>query len=141
MDPHVVYYLISTIHLSFLQPINRGYSRLSFDYITYSANNTGERCFFVIYQHKGKWNSLIFIPLLFCLSHQKHIQDIISWLFIIVLHFVYIFCDTSQFLINTVIIVTSFVWGQHSAFFVAIGTYECVILILQKLWFCVWHRY
>ena len=72
----------------FLRPINRDYSRFSFDYITYSANNTGEGCIFVIYQHKGKCNSLIFILLLFCLSHRKHIQDKKRWFFIIVLHFV-----------------------------------------------------
>ena len=40
LDPPVVYYLIFTIHLSLLQPINCNYSRLSFYYITYSTNNT-----------------------------------------------------------------------------------------------------
>ena len=59
MDPPVVYSLIFTLHLSFLQPVIRDYSRLSFDYITYSANNTSERCVFVIYRHKDKCNSLI----------------------------------------------------------------------------------
>ena len=88
MDPPVVYYLILTIHLSFLRPTNCDYSRLSFDYIAYSANNTGKCCVFVIYRHKGKCNSLIFILLIFFLSHWKHIQDKIRWLFIIVLHFV-----------------------------------------------------
>ena len=86
--PHVVYYLTSTIHLSFLQPIKHDYSRLSFDYNTYSAKNTGKCCVFVIHRRKGKWNALIFILLLFCLSHQKNIQDTTRWLFIIVLHFV-----------------------------------------------------
>ena len=46
-------------------------SLLSFDHIAYSAKNTGERCVFVIYIHKGMFNSLIFILLLFCLSHIK----------------------------------------------------------------------
>ena len=73
LDPPVVYYLISTIYLSFLRTINRNYSRLSFGYITYSSNNTGKCCILVIYQHKGKCNSLILIILLFCLSHQKNI--------------------------------------------------------------------
>ena len=88
MDPPVVYYLIFTIFFSFLRPINRDYSQLPFDYIAYSANNTVKRCVFVIYQHKGKCNSLISILLLFCLSRRKHIQYIIRWLFIIFLHFV-----------------------------------------------------
>ena len=55
---------------SFLRPINRDYSRLLFDYITYSAKNMGEHCVFVIYQHRGKCNSLMFTLLLFCLSRQ-----------------------------------------------------------------------
>ena len=80
--------MIFTILFSFLRPINRNYSRLSFDYITYSTNNTGECCTLVIYRHKGKCNILIFILLLFCLSHWKHIQYITRWLFIIFLHFV-----------------------------------------------------
>ena len=63
LDPHVVYYLLFSIHLLLLQPINQDYSRLSFEYIAYSANNTRKRCVFVIYIHKGKWNSLIFIIL------------------------------------------------------------------------------
>ena len=68
--------------------INRGCSWLSFDYIAYSANNTDERCVFVIYRHKGKCNSLIFILLLFCLSRRNNIQDVTRRLSIIVLHFV-----------------------------------------------------
>ena len=88
MDPPDVYSFILTIHLSFLQPINRDYSRLSFDYIAYSANNTAKHCVFVIYRHKGKCNSLIFILLLFFLSHQKRIQEKTWWMFIIVLHLV-----------------------------------------------------
>ena len=46
-----------------------------FNYIAYFTNNTGKCCVFVIYRHKGKCNSWIFIQLLFCLSHQKTIQD------------------------------------------------------------------
>ena len=63
---YIVY--IFTIHLVFLGPINRDYSRLLFDNITYSDNNMGRHCAFVIYQHKGECNSLIIILLLFCLS-------------------------------------------------------------------------
>ena len=61
---------------------------LSFDYIAYSANVMGQHCVFVIHRHKGKCNSLILILLIFCLSHQKNIQDKTRWLFIIVLHLV-----------------------------------------------------
>ena len=49
----------------------------------------GQNCVFVIYIHKGKCNSLIFILLLFCLLHRKNIQDKTRWLFfLIVLHLV-----------------------------------------------------
>ena len=87
LDPHIVYYLIFTIYFLFLRPINRDYSRLSFNYITYSADNTGKRCVFVVYLQKGKCYSLIFILLIFCLSHQNNIQNITRWLFIIAVHF------------------------------------------------------
>ena len=85
---HVVYSLSFSIHLSLLQLIKRDNSQFSFDYIIYSANNTGKRFIFVIYWHKGKFNSLIFILLIFCLSWWKHIQLITRWLLIIFLHFV-----------------------------------------------------
>ena len=75
-------------YIFFLWTINRNYSLLLFYYTAYSANNTGKHCVFVIYRHKGRWSSLIFIILLFCLSCQKHIQDITSGLFIIGIHFV-----------------------------------------------------
>ena len=54
MEHPVVYYLIFTIIVLFLRPINRDYSRFSFDNIAYDANNTGKLCVFVIYRHKGK---------------------------------------------------------------------------------------
>ena len=73
---------------SFLRTINRDYSRLSFDYIAYSANNMGESYVFLIYRHKGKCNSFIFIILIFFLSHRKHIQEKSRWMFIIFLHLV-----------------------------------------------------
>ena len=80
----------------------------------------GGNCVFVIYQHKGKWNSFIFILLLFCLSHQKHIQDKTRWLFIIILHFV-----------------KSFVWylsvfNQYS--------YYCDLFCLGAA-YCIYHRH
>ena len=53
------------INLSFLRPPNRNYSQSLFDYIAYSSNNTGRHCVVFIYQYKGKYNALIFIPLLF----------------------------------------------------------------------------
>ena len=87
LDHPFVYSLILTIHFLFLQPISRDYSRFWFDYIISSVNNTGKRCVLMIYRHKGKCNSLIFILLLFLL-HQKYIQDKTRWLFIIVLQFV-----------------------------------------------------
>ena len=62
--------------MSFLGTINFDYSRLSFDYIACSANNTGEHCVFVIYIHKGKCTTLIFILLLFGLSHQTPLKHI-----------------------------------------------------------------
>ena len=72
-------FYIFTIHLSFQQPINCNYSRLLFDNIAYSPNNTGRRCVFVIHWHKGKCNLLIIILLLFCLSRQlpmdPHVVD------------------------------------------------------------------
>ena len=45
-----------------------------------------------------------------------------------------------QFLINTVTIVTSFVWVQHCVFVIAIVTCECAIFIPHKLRFGVCHR-
>ena len=67
---------------------NRNYSRLLCDYITYSANNTGKRCIFVIYIYKGKCDTLIVILLRFGLSHRYNIQYNIEWLFLIVLNVV-----------------------------------------------------
>ena len=42
-------------------------------------------------------------------------------------------CGIVHFLLNTFIIVTSFVWGQHRVFMTAIFTGEWDILILQKI--------
>ena len=50
-------------------------------------------------------------------------------------------CDIAQFLLNTFIIVTSFVRGNHRVFIINIVTGECAILILQKLWFGVCNCY
>ena len=50
-------------------------------------------------------------------------------------------CGIVQFLLNIVIIMTSFVRGQHLVFVVAIVTCECDILVPQKLWFGVCHRW
>ena len=61
---------IFTIYLPFLRPINHNYSRFLFDYISYSANNTGRRCAVIIYRHKGKCDVLIIIILIYCLSRQ-----------------------------------------------------------------------
>ena len=140
MDPPIIYSLIFTIHLSFLRPINSNYPWFSFNYISYSANNTGERCVLVIYIHKFKCNSLIFILLLFfyCIEKIFRAKKLIVF---IVLHFVKFFCDIGQFLLNTVIIVTSFVLGQHHVFVIAIVTCECAILIPRKIRFGVCHRY
>ena len=141
LDPPVVYSLVFTIHLLFLRPINCDYSQLSFDYISYSSNNVGKLYVIVIYIHKGKCNSLIFILLIFCLSHLKHVQDKTSWLLLYSYTSLKIVCGIGQFLINTVLIVTSFVWGQHCVFVIDLVTCECNILILQQLWFSVCHRY
>ena len=43
------------------------------------------------------------------------------------------FCEIFLFLLITFIIVTSFVWGQHCVFVIAIVMGECAILILQKI--------
>ena len=48
-------------------------------------------------------------------------------------------CEIVQFLINTFIIATYSVWGQHYVFVIAIVTGECAILILRKLRFGVCH--
>ena len=50
-------------------------------------------------------------------------------------------CDIGQCLINFFIIVTYFVWGQHSVFDIVIVTCECAVSNLQTLWSCVCHRY
>ena len=47
----------------------------------------------------------------------------------------YFFCDIGQLLLNTVIIVTYFVWVQNCVFVIAIIMGECAILILLKLRF------
>ena len=54
---------------------------------------------------------------------------------------VWCLCEIVQFLLNTVIIMTSFVRGQNCVFVIAIVTCECTLLTLQKLWFGVCHRY
>ena len=41
-------------------------------------------------------------------------------------------CQIFQFLLNTVIIMTSFVWGQHNVFVIAIVTCESAISILKN---------
>ena len=90
LDPPIVYYLVFSRNLPFLRPINRKYSLLLFDYNAYYASNMGKRCVFVIYIHKGKCNSLIFILLIFCLMHRKksgHNKVVVF----MVLHFVKIF--------------------------------------------------
>ena len=48
-------------------------------------------------------------------------------------------CENFQILINTVIIVTSFVWFQPCLFVIATVIGDCTILILRKLWFGVCH--
>ena len=86
--PYCCLFLIFIIHLFFLWLILRDFSRLSFDYIAYSAKNTDKLWVFMIYGYKGKCNSLISILLLFCLSYWKNIQDKRRWLFFILLHFI-----------------------------------------------------
>ena len=55
LDPHVVYSLSFAINLSFARPVKpQLFTVVVFDYIAYSANNTGKRCGFMIYIHKGK---------------------------------------------------------------------------------------
>ena len=44
-----------------------------------------------------------------------------------------------NFLLNTVIIVTSFVWGKNCVFLISIVMGKCATLILQKLRFGVCH--
>ena len=44
-------------------------------------------------------------------------------------------CEIVQFLLNTVIIVTSLVQNQHRVLVIAIVTGECAILIIQTLLF------
>ena len=48
-------------------------------------------------------------------------------------------CDIAQFLLNTVIIMTSFLWGQHWILDITIVAGDWNILILQKLRFGVCH--
>ena len=48
-------------------------------------------------------------------------------------------CENVHFLLNTIIIVISFVLGQHRIFMVYVATGECIILILRKLQFGVFH--
>ena len=74
LDPHVVYYFLFAINLLFEILVNRDYLRLSFDYIVYYANNTSKRCVFVIYTHKSKCTTFIFVLLRFGLWHQYNIQ-------------------------------------------------------------------
>ena len=49
-------------------------------------------------------------------------------------------CEIVQFLLNTVIIMISFVLGKHRAFVAAIVTCEFAISILRKLRFGVCHQ-
>ena len=44
-------------------------------------------------------------------------------------------CEIVQFLLNTVIVVTSFVWFQHCVFVIATVMGDCTILILRTLKF------
>ena len=82
-------FLFFVIHDTFfiLRPINRDYSRLSFDYIAYSTNNMGERCVFVICRQKGRCNSLVFMLLLFFYRIKNMFRGG-KWVSFIVLHFV-----------------------------------------------------
>ena len=48
-------------------------------------------------------------------------------------------CEIVQFLLNAVIIVTSFVPVQHCVFVISIFMCECAVLIIQKLLFGVCH--
>ena len=54
---------------------------------------------------------------------------------------VWCLCVIVQFLLNTVIIMTSFVLGQHGVFVIAIVMCECALSILQKLRFGVCHMH
>ena len=54
---------------------------------------------------------------------------------------VWCLCEIVQFLISAVIMVNSFVRGQHRVLGITIVTCECAISILRKLRFGVCHRY
>ena len=53
----------------------------------------------------------------------------------------YFLCEIGPFLSNIVIFHTSFVQGQFRIFAISIVTYECTILMPQKLLFGVCNRY
>ena len=89
----------------------RDYFWLLFDSIAYSANNTGKHRVSVINIHTCKCTILILGLLWFGLSHRYTIQKNTGWRFLIVLHFLTCLCEIVQLLLNTVIIVTDFVWG------------------------------
>ena len=55
---------------------------MTFDSITYSTNNTGEHCVFMINIHTCKCTTWIFILMRFGLSNWYNIQDITGWLFL-----------------------------------------------------------
>ena len=141
LDPHIVYSLLFSIHLSFLRPINRDYSRLSFNYTTYSANNTGKiASLWSTYTNLSEiqWYSYywyFFYRIETILRTKQGDCLLLSYTLLKVL------CEIGQFLINIVIIVTSFVSGQHRVFVIAIVTCECAISILQKIRFgvCNWY--
>ena len=68
------------------KPINRNYSRLVFDYIAYSAKNTGRRFIVVIYRHKGERDALIIILLLFFYCVEYRCTLMLSIVYIFTMH-------------------------------------------------------
>ena len=119
---------------------NHNYLRLYFDSIAYFSNNMGEHHVFVVNIHTCKCTLFIWVPLRSGLSHWYIIHNNKGWLFVIVLHSFTGLCDIVQFLLNTVINVTSFVQGMHRVFVINIVTCKCAISILQILLFGVSHR-
>ena len=120
---------------------NRDYSWLLFDYIAYSAKNTGEHCVSVIHIHTCKCTTFIFVLIMFGLLHRCNIQDNIGWIFLQSYTLLTGLCEIVQFLLNTVITVNFFVLGQHRIFVISLVTCKSAILILQQLRFGVCDQY
>ena len=141
LDPHIVYYL-HIYNTSVVLTTDKPRLFTVFIWLHHILRQQYGCTLRLLHLPTQRWSQFIDIhttAILFIVSKSYSRHNKVIFYYIPSLHFLKF--DIGQCLINTVIIVTYFVWGQHSVFVVAIVTCESAISKLRTLLFRVCHWY